>query len=132
MLAHCKFCDFQIIADREFKTEEEAAEYATMHCDCGDAVQYRADKEREELREKNVRRIEGAIESVRGFCRKRGVFFVEDTTEVLRSGAMCVLDEFIDAINIKISQIKIVIQKNSKGVLIFKKNYSETNQEEVV
>ena len=132
MIAKCKFCDFQIIADRSFKTAEDAAEYATLHCNCADAIQYKEEKEEREKREKNIKRIHSAINSTAQYCKAKGVVFMEEPSAVFEKSAICVLDGFFDSISFKIGQIKITISKNSKGVLVFKKNYSETNLEEVV
>ena len=53
MLVQCKFCGFQIIADRNFLNEEDASHYATMHCGYTDAVKYQREHEEKEKRDKN-------------------------------------------------------------------------------
>lgn len=132
MLAVCKFCGTLIIPDKDFENKEDAEHYGTMHCKCSDAIDYQREFEEKQKREKNIKRIEKATESVELFCRTKGFYFNEEMRTVIMKIAENVLDEYFDNASFKFGQIKLSISKNSKGVLIFKKNYSETNSEEVV
>lgn len=132
MLVQCKFCGFQIIADRNFLNEEDASHYATMHCGCTDAVKYQREHEEKEKRDKNRKRIENATSSIESFCKTKGFYFTEEMREVILQLAERVLDNFFDSATVKFGQIKISVSKNAKGVMVFKRNYSETNSEEVV
>ena len=71
MLVQCKFCGFQIIADRNFLNEEDASHYATMHCGYTDAVKYQREHEEKEKRDKNRKKLKTQRAALNRFAKQK-------------------------------------------------------------
>lgn len=132
LLPRCKFCGKQMIADKTLQSEEEAEEYAIMHCDCEMACQYQAQVKKEQEKEKNKKKIKEAVGNLAEYCKKKLYVFDSDAEALLVAAGEAVLDGKIESITAGIYGVKITISMSAKGKLRFKRSYKESVVEEVL
>lgn len=126
------YTEFVNHAEVKYRESVPGIELAEMMEDKPYMHYYQREHEEKEKRDKNRKRIENATSSIESFCKTKGFYFTEEMREVILQLAERVLDNFFDSATVKFGQIKISVSKNAKGVMVFKRNYSETNSEEVV
>lgn len=120
----CRYCG-QINSEEEYETQEEADEYATLHCDCGQAK-----LKRQEVEETNRKREEreGVICVAHARIRelfgeeieKRGLTSVEEELQSLMwQIAVMVYDEKVKSMTLAITpNTKAKISKTASGKLL--------------
>lgn len=138
--AACKFCS-QLVnisgSDMEdVSSADEAAEYATMRCNCPEARYYKEEKRRREQAEQdrqfNLMEAENAIHTLFGYASDIGRPVSKDILEILFDTAARVYDhEIVDATISVSNNIKAVIRCSSKGKLLINRRQSDTDQIEI-
>lgn len=108
--APCRFCGQMVQIEAEGKlTEPQAAEEATMHCTCAEAVEYQKEKQRKEKAMKNVSVLfgEDAAQDKR---------IGEDIVNILKAAVEEIYNGGLAKVTLNLrGGVKACISQNSKG-----------------
>lgn len=106
----CRFCG-QARNVFGCKTECEANEYATRHCNCGEAKEYQAQIEAQEERERVLKNVRANLEELFD-----GDIRDIKTMSILTTSAELIYDRIIVSASVKLSwTLQVKISRNSKG-----------------
>lgn len=130
-LPTCRLCGQTKLPDKDFKTKDEADEWAKLNCDCPDARVYQEQKKREAERAENVQRIKDSLTEFTKFCEAREVILTDEIKDVIYNCALSTLDDIVGGANISFGRMHAKVTKNSKGKIIMKFAYSDSATAEV-
>lgn len=109
MYGACRFCG-QARNVIDCRSEEEANEYATRHCNCGEAQEYQADIKKKEHRQRVLKDCASNLDDLFGRDIQE-----EKTMRMLRSAAEQVYDKVIASISVRLSYtVSVKISRNAK------------------
>lgn len=127
----CRFCGEQILPLANYPTQDAADEAATITCKCNKAREYQHELERKDERDKNIVKLTQSIDDFASYCEKRGVELKGELHDILLCTGIAVLDNIVDAVNIKFYRMKVSIATNSKGNIVIGFTYSDGARVEV-
>jgi hypothetical protein len=127
----CRFCGYQSMPIKQYISQEAADEAATMSCTCLKGFEYRRAKEREQQREKDIRKLNAEINNVASYCMDRNVELPDRMIALLNDCGIAVLDDQVGSANIALYSVKIKMSKNSKGALVVSVSYSDGARVEI-
>ena len=128
----CRYCGRQMLPTENYANAEAANEAATLQCDCLQAREYKAEVERAEKREKNIKKLRRALDDISAyFTKERGVEYTDALYSLLLSCGAAVLDEQVAKANLNLGRVKINISTNSKGAIVLALTYSDGARVEV-
>ena len=127
----CRYCGKQKFPTAEYESQAVADEAATITCDCYEARQYQFEKERKEVRDKNIIKLRQSIDDFAEYCDKRGAELTEEIHNLLLGTGIAVLDGVITSASFKFSRLKVNISQNNKGNIVIGFTYSDGAKVEV-
>lgn len=130
-MASCRYCGQACLPDKDYSTQTEADEYATLRCDCTEAKRYQAEEKRKAERQKNIENIKNSIEGFDGYCTHRNAALSDEIKTALFSNAILVLDGLIESSSIKFDRVNAKINQNQKGNVVLSFSYSDSAKMEV-
>ncbi len=126
----CKFCGQAAICDREFNSQDEAEEYATMHCSCSDAYEYRLDKEKQKRQEEYLNELKSNIDELVDYAQKRGIRINDRMCNLIYECGEQVIDGCVGSTKITVATLSVKITPSQKGI-VFATSYTESMKREV-
>ena len=120
----CRFCGqvITILNDPDVRTEEDAYEYAALHCNCVGAAKYQAERKAELEREAALKRAQDQINNL---CGNGSVGYglipvIEENRDLIYNAAELIYDDMLKDFTVSINScVKVKISKNAKGKLVF-------------
>lgn len=131
----CRYCGqvVTILNDADVSTQDQAHEYATLHCNCPQASRYQAEQKAKLEREAALNRAKDQIEKLcGGGSVGYGLIPIDEgNRDLMYSAAVLIYDDEIKDITIDINScVKVKISKSTKGKLIvFRSDVAAFKQE---
>ena len=126
----CKFCGQAAICDREFNSQDEAVEYATMHCSCSDAFEYRLEKEKQDHREEALEELKSNIDELVEYASQRGIDINDSVCNLIYECGEQVIDGCLNLTKVTVGALSIKISPSKNGI-VFATSYTESMKKEV-
>ncbi len=126
----CKFCGQAAICDREFNSQDEAEEYATMHCSCADAFEYRLHEEKKERREEALNELKSNIDELVDYAQKRGIEINDSVCNLIYECGEQVIDGCVGSTKVTVGTLSVKIKPAGRGI-VFATSYTESMKKEV-
>jgi hypothetical protein len=138
MTGICKYCGQIVnVADKDIATEEQAQEYASMYCNCRDAVRWqekaKADRKAAEEREQALKRAQEQIDDLfgAGSVGYGLIPLLEENRSLMYEAAVLVYDGNIKDITVNINScVKVKLSKSAKGKIIFMRSDAAVYKQE--
>ncbi len=127
----CRFCGKQTIPVAPYESDEIADEAATMKCDCYDAQMYRQDKQKKELRDKNIAKLRQNINSISDYCDAHNIKLTPELCEIVTAAGIAVIDGIVLSSQFKFARLRLSLSAGSKSAVVIKATYSDGTQFEV-
>ena len=121
----CPFCGSRQLPARTYSSQEEADEEAALSCNCTEALAYQYKVEKEKMRQESIEQLTEGIDSFYEYCEARNVKLDGTLRDTLIQLGICVIDGIMKSAKVDLSNIKISITVNAKGVIVVKFTYSD-------
>ena len=121
----CRYCGQVKLPLAPYASQDAANEAATRECDCTEARVYRAEIERKEKRDENIKRLTQQLDSLSEYCENRSVDLNGELYDYLLKAGIAVLDGIIESAQLKFARMRVSVGTNSKANLGIKFTYSD-------
>ena len=126
----CKFCGQIAISDRDFSSQDDADEYATLHCNCAKSIEYRYEKEKQEHREEALEELKSNIDELVDYAQKRGIEIKDSVCNLIYECGEQVIDGCVGSTKVTVGALNIKISPSKNGI-VFATSYTESMKKEV-